>query len=57
MFANGDVYSGFYENGKPSGFGEYHWANGSYFKGYFKNGLRHGKGVWKKSKNQDADTY
>lgn len=48
-FANGDVFMGNYENGKPNGFGEYHWKNESSYKGFFKNGLRHGKGVWRKN--------
>ncbi len=48
MFVNGDCYVGTYVNGKPEGFGEYHWGNGCNYRGEFKNGLRHGKGTWKK---------
>ena len=45
-FANGDIYTGAYVNGKPEGYGEYNWANKTHFKGLFKNGLRHGMGLW-----------
>lgn len=39
-FRNGDRYLGDYQNGKPSGYGDYTWANGNNYKGYFHNGLR-----------------
>lgn len=55
-FANGDTYKGMYENGKPSGFGEYYWASGSFFKGNFKAGLRCGQGVWKRGPGR-SDKY
>lgn len=50
------MYKGRYENGKPSGYGEYYWYNGSFFKGKFVNGLRDGYGVWKKGVGK-ADQY
>jgi len=55
-FGNGDYYVGTYANGKPEGYGEYHWANGCNYRGDFKNGLRHGKGVWKKG-TRNCDIY
>lgn len=55
-FTNGDLYVGYYENGKPGGFGEFHWHDGSSYKGFFKNGLRHGKGVWRKNPGT-SDVY
>ena len=30
-FANGDIYIGNYNEGKPEGYGEYIWANGAFF--------------------------
>lgn len=48
FFANGDVYIGQYQDGKPSGHGQYKWKNGNTYNGEFKSGMKHGKGKWKK---------
>ena len=50
------MYKGLYENGKPSGEGEYYWENGNSFKGNFANGLRNGKGIWKRGAGK-SDKY
>ena len=51
FFANGDVFTGVYVNGKPEGQGQYKWKNTSIYIGEFKNGLKHGRGKWKKRFN------
>ncbi len=66
-FANGDVYTGEYINGKtgisrnrigkPWGFGEYTWKNGSHYAGYFQRGLKHGWGKWRRSKAGKCNTF
>ena len=57
FFANGDVFSGTYFNGKPFGKGKYVWANGSTYIGDFKNGLKHGKGKWQKGEGEQISVY
>lgn len=32
-YANGDHYVGEYQNGKPSGLGDYKWVNGCNYRG------------------------
>jgi hypothetical protein len=44
-------------NGKPEGFGEYHWENNTHFKGMFKNGLRHGMGFWERGQEVYEGEY
>ena len=51
MFANGDVYTGQYSEGKPHGFGQYKWKNTSIYVGQFESGMKHGKGKWRKRAN------
>ena len=51
MFANGDAYTGQYNDGKPEGFGQYKWKNTSIYVGEFVNGMKHGQGKWKKRAN------
>ncbi|KAL6749605.1 PIP5K-domain-containing protein [Haematococcus lacustris] len=47
-FANGDSYTGSWQNQKPHGEGRYTWADGSTYDGYWRDGVRHGVGrfVW-----------
>lgn len=47
-FANGDVYTGAYEDGMPQGQGQYKWKNGALYIGQFHKGLKQGSGKWKK---------
>jgi hypothetical protein len=35
FFANGDKFTGFYNLGKPEGFGYYYWIEGSTYEGEF----------------------
>ena len=41
-FMNEDMYIGYYENGRPEGYGEYYWSTIAVFMGEFVGGLRHG---------------
>jgi hypothetical protein len=43
---------GEYKDGKPNGHGTYTWHTGSQYEGEFLDGLKHGKGAWKKSKDE-----
>ena len=43
----GDVYTGFFKNGRFEGLGIYLHANGDKYIGSNKNGNRHGKGTYK----------
>ena len=45
--ANGNTYTGEYQNGKPDGKGLYKWRNGEIYDGQFTNGLKSGNGLWK----------
>lgn len=56
-FGNGDIYKGYYMNGKPEGEGEYFWSDGSSFKGIFRNGLRCGKGEYKSARYEYRGDY
>ena len=49
-FANGESYTGDFENGKAHGKGEYLWPTGAQYVGDFEKGLKHGKGKWKSVK-------
>ena len=51
LFSNGDVFVGNYKNGKFDGYGQYIWAEGSIYDGDFRDGLKHGRGKWRKNKN------
>ena len=44
-FANGDLYSGKFKNGKKHGQGTLTYADGEIYKGSFKNGMYHGEGT------------
>ena len=58
IFAQGDVYSGQYQDGKPHGYGQYKWKNTSLYVGEFKNGMKHGKGKWRKRASaQNCNQY
>lgn len=48
---------GEYVNGKPEGKGQYTWENGSFYVGEFKGGLKHGKGKWRRSKDNNSNQY
>ena len=52
------MYLGEYNYGKANGYGQYRWANGNTYSGTFKDGMKVGKGIWKKSGNEDVtNTY
>lgn len=42
---NGEMYEGFFKNGKYNGYGIYAWTSGSTYAGEWKDGLRNGDGV------------
>ena len=48
FYANLDVYSGLYKDGKPNGYGQYQWREGSIYVGEFLEGMKHGSGKWMK---------
>jgi hypothetical protein len=39
-FANGDMYTGNFTNGKKNGVGKYNYANGDIYEGEWKNDLK-----------------
>ena len=44
-FANGDYYTGAWENSKRNGYGIYQWTDGTRYEGQFLDGKRHGQGT------------
>ena len=42
-----------FKDGKPNGHGTYTWHTGSQYEGEFLDGLKHGKGSWKKNKDEN----
>lgn len=36
------------------GYGQYTWANGNQYSGVFRDGKKQGKGIWKKTQDEDA---
>ena len=46
---NGNVFVGYYMNGKPEGVGVFTWQNGEVYEGEWRNGMKHGSYVaWNK---------
>ena len=43
--ANGNVYTGTFENDKKSGIGKFIWSNGICYHGEYKDNKKNGKGV------------
>ena len=39
VFANGDIFTGYFQNGKFDGFGQYKFSNHTIVKGKWLNGL------------------
>lgn len=51
---DGDLFEGYFINGKKNGRGKYIWANGDIFDGNWVDGKRHGHGTYTWA---DGDTY
>lgn len=45
LFANGDLYTGDFQNGFPNGFGKIAYADGDNYEGEIEKGHLHGKGI------------
>jgi len=45
-YANGDVYTGYFNDGEPDSTGSFTFANGNAFSGELKNGEPHGRGTY-----------
>jgi len=52
---DGRYYLGEWENEKPAGSGEFHFADGSFYKGHWKDGLFHGTGLLQRKENASYD--
>ena len=45
VYANGDIYEGYWREGKKEEYGLYIWSSADIYEGEFRNDKRTGKGV------------
>jgi hypothetical protein len=57
LFANGNQYTGGFQNGSPNGFGKIAFADGDSYEGEMQGGYMHGKGLMISSKGNIVRGY